>query len=197
MRKKVKGSNNKINLNGAFLKRVSLDICGDNNTVTVGRLTRIRDCIIIIHGSDHTLTIDDNCFINNSRITFVQDSGIIKIGKGTTIGQAAMLAGESKTIEIGQDCMFSSEIEIRTTDSHSIISLETQQKINPGESVKVGNHVWIGNGCKLWKGAHVGDNSVVGAFSMVSKQIPNNCIAVGIPAKVTKENVTWDRKLFL
>ena len=57
--------------------------------------------------------------------------------------------------------MLSSQMDIRTTDSHSIISLETKQRLNQASDIKIGKHVWLGNGCRVLKGAVIGDNSVI------------------------------------
>ena len=54
--------------------------------------------------------------------------------------------------------------------------------------VNIGNNVWIGAGAIILPGVSIGDNSVIGAGSVVTKDIPNNSIAVGNPAKVKSKN---------
>ena len=50
----------------------------------------------------------------------------------------------------------------------------------------IGNNVWIGSGANILPGVSIGDNSIIGAGSIVIKDIPANSVAVGIPAKVIK-----------
>ena len=52
--------------------------------------------------------------------------------------------------------------------------------------VIIGNNVWIGSGANILPGVSIGDNSIIGAGSVVIKDIPANSVAVGIPAKVIK-----------
>jgi acetyltransferase-like isoleucine patch superfamily enzyme len=114
----------------------------------------------------------------------VHNDGKVRVGNKSTISGSRIYSGESRSVIIGQDCMFSSNIDIRTTDSHSILSLESKKRINTAGDIKVGNHVWLGNGCKLLKGANIGDNCVIGMGSTVTKAVKSNSLAVGIPAKV-------------
>jgi len=89
--------------------------------------------------------------------------------------------------------MLAYDIEIRTGDSHSIIDLNTHNRINYAQNVKIGNHVWLCADVKILKGVTIGKNSIIGTGSIVTKSIPDNCIAAGIPAKVIHNNVTWKR----
>ena len=97
-------------------------------------------------------------------------------------------------IEVGKDCMFSNTIVVRTSDSHPIYKMETGERINQPKSVVIGDHVWIAPNAKIMKGAIIGAGSVIGSDTMVNKTIPSNCLAVGTPAKIVKENIYWTRK---
>ena len=57
------------------------------------------------------------------------------------------------------------------------------------ETITIGNNCWIGQNVRIQKGVTIGDNSVIGACSVVTKSIPANCVAVGIPAKVVKTDI--------
>ena len=52
--------------------------------------------------------------------------------------------------------------------------------------ITVGNGVWIGGGAKIMPGVTIGDNAVIGAGSVVTRDIPPNCVAVGVPAKIVR-----------
>ena len=66
------------------------------------------------------------------------------------------------------------------------INLKTRNNASP-KPVKIGKNVWIGANCTILPGVTIGDNSVIGAGSVVAKSIPANSIAVGNPAKVIKQ----------
>ncbi len=98
---------------------------------------------------------------------------------------------EGTSINIGTDCLFSAGIEIRTSDSHSILNM-VGKRLNCAKSIVIGNHVWCGQGVFILKGAHIEENTVIGACSVVNKEfIEGNCVVAGNPAKIVKQNVTW------
>lgn len=61
----------------------------------------------------------------------------------------------------------------------------------PTRPIVIGNKVWIGTNVTVLKGVKIGDGCVIAAGSLVTKDIPANCLAGGVPAKVIKENVKW------
>ncbi len=52
--------------------------------------------------------------------------------------------------------------------------------------IRVGNNVWFGGGVRVLPGVTIGDNAVIGAGSVVTRDIPPNCVAVGVPAKIVR-----------
>ena len=91
-------------------------------------------------------------------------------------------------IEIGEDCAISDNVSIHDSDSH-ILNGEKDRVSAP---VVIGDHVWIGKNVTILKGVTIGDGAVIGAGSVVTKSIPAGCLAVGNPARVIKENITWE-----
>ena len=193
--KTIRGKGNKINYENAFLKKVSINIIGNNNNVTIKQNVHLINTNILIIGDNHKIEIDENCIIRNSGFCFEDDNCKIVIGKRTTAEGIQVASLESNSsITIGDDCMFSAGISIRNSDSHSIIDIKTNKRINQAKDIVIGNHTWIGEAVRILKGSVIGNNCVIGVGSIVTKLIPNNCVAVGIPAKVVKENTTWTRK---
>ena len=62
--------------------------------------------------------------------------------------------------------------------------------------VHIGRNVWIGGGCVLLPGVSIGDNTVIGAGSIVTKDIPANVVAYGNPCRVIREIGEHDRKYY-
>ncbi|MBQ4059178.1 MAG: hypothetical protein IJD40_09635 [Lachnospiraceae bacterium] len=61
-----------------------------------------------------------------------------------------------------------------------------QRKLSSKGPVKIGKNVWIGRCTSILSGVTIGDNVIVGANSVVTHDIPDNCMAVGVPAKIIK-----------
>lgn len=192
---KVKGENNSIERSEALLSKVTFDIVGNDNEIIIGVGARFSNVRIYIRGSNHKLLIGDNCIVRSGSFWFEDSNCTITVGDHCTIEEAGIAVTEPHSrIELGKDCMLSGGISIRNGDSHSIIDLNTNKRINYAQDIDIGDHVWIGSQVQILKGVKIGPNSIIGLRSIVTKDIPSNCIAVGVPAKVVKERVTWDRE---
>lgn len=154
-----------------------------------------KDVHIMIQGNNHRLIIDKDVVFNKGQIWFEDHDCEIYIGAGSTIGKAFLAVAESGSkISIGEDCMFSQDIHVVTTDSHSIIKLDSSERINLAKNVLIGDHVWIARGVTINKGVTIESNSVIAGNFVVTKSVPCNCIAAGVPAKIVKNNINWLRK---
>lgn len=61
-----------------------------------------------------------------------------------------------------------------------------ERDLDSNKSVIIGNNVWIGEGVAVLPGAKIGNNSIIGSNAVVIGDIPSNCIAVGVPAKIVR-----------
>lgn len=188
---------NTITLKGAFLKGTSFDINGKNNVIIVGRKARLFNCKIKIIGDGNRLEIKGgSTIISNTSFWMQHGANEIVIGHDTTIEGAHMAAIECTKISVGDDCMFSNDIEIRTGDSHSIVDIAEQKRINPSEDVIIGSHVWLTAHVRILKGAAVPNNCIVANSAVVAKKFDKkNSLYAGIPARHIKDNISWDRYL--
>lgn len=189
------GGGNTISLSCAFLKGTSFDISGRNNVIIVGPKARLFNCKIKIIGDGNRLEIKGgSTIISNTSFWMQHEPNEIIIGHDSTIEGGHLAAIEGTKITVGNDCMFSSDIEIRTGDSHSIINTVTDKRINPSADVLIGNHVWLTAHVRVMKGAVLPDNSIVGNSAMVTNKFEKeNSVYAGIPAKYIKDNINWDR----
>jgi len=159
----------------SLLNRVALKIGGCNNEIVIGDGCRFgHGCRILLLGNNMKLHIGDNSSFSHDDELLVQEDGV--------------------KIKIGDDCMFSHHINVRTSDAHPIYDIQTGERSNKAKDVIIGNHVWITAHCIIQKGCQIGSGSIIATHSVVTKSIPDNCVAAGIPAKVVKENVRWERK---
>lgn len=193
----IHGENNSITLEDfAQLKNSSISIFGDNNTVIIGKHSIFTNAKISIMANNSVLKIGERCENIHGDITFnLENNGTkITVGDNTHFyyGSINISAQESnKIINIGKDCVISHHVDIKTSDSHSILDKETGKRINYGKDIVIGNHVWIAPHVTILKGSVIQDDSIIGTRSVVTKPFSKNGVIVGIPAKLIKENVTW------
>lgn len=174
---------------------VNFKIAGSNNRVVISKKVILRNISIIISGNNNSLFIGESCNLRGA-IHLRQEFSSIEIGAKTTFVGVHLFAMEGRKISIGEDCMFSSGVYARTSDEHSIIDLSNKNRVNPAKDISIGNHVWIGEGVTLSKGSSVPDNCIIGARSVVTKELSSaNAIYVGCPAIMVRGNVSWKREL--
>lgn len=190
---KIGGGGNNIHGICLFRRFRNFDIMGTNNTIVVKSLIP-TDVRIVIYGNNHKLTIEESVVFKKGQIWFEDHDCEIRIGSGTTIEEANLAVAENGTkLTIGKDCMLSRGINIVTTDSHSIISVESGERTNPAKDVLIGNRVWLGHGVNINKGVTIESDSVVAGHSVVIKSVSANSVVAGMPAKVVKTGITWSR----
>lgn len=192
---RIKGdiSSNILNITRK-LEKVKIKILGEGNYIEIKENTKLINCKIRVLGKNNSLMVEENCLIKNSDILLDTENSKIIIRKNTTIEGVKIDSQEPYRIEIGEDCMISYNVEIRNTDSHKIIDVNTNQEINRGKPVIIGKHVWLGEGVRVLKGVTIGNGSIIGINTIVTKNITENVIAVGNPAKIIKENCRWERE---
>lgn len=80
-----------------------------------------------------------------------------------------------------------------TTAEHAIDATQRNMGLEVAKPITVGNSVWIGAGSTILAGVSIGDNTIIGAGSVVTKSIPSNVIAVGVPCSVMREITEQDK----
>ena len=109
-------------------------------------------------------------------------SGRIEIGAYTYINYGSSIAAHSN-VHIGNNCHLGHYAFIMDSNQHD---LEHHTKLPPSKPVTIENHVWIGSHVIILPGVSIGRRAVVGAGSVVTKDIPSCCVAAGNPARVIR-----------
>ena len=200
------------------LSNAGIDVSFENEKCLRNRIVLHEDFTklemrarIIFGGSKNTIYIDQNCgWIGAVRFDGDEAEAVILGGQPMARLDAAIYEGSrfvwgfgsisfgvrawihgQKSCVIGEHCLFSEGIGVRTSDHHSIIDLKTKEVINAPADIQIGRHVWIAPNVSLNKGARIGDGSIIGAGSMVSQVVPDRELWAGTPARCLKKDVSW------
>ena len=112
--------------------------------------------------------------------------GEVVIGRKTVLGQECTISAY-KRIAIGEQCVIADRAMFIDFD-HGVVEVERsirEQGIYKRD-VEVGSNVWIGYGACILRGVSVGDNSIVGTNSVVTRDVPANAVVGGVPAKLIR-----------
>ena len=134
-----------------------------------------------------TVIIGDDCIVDDLFTPFTHHPlAKIQIGKNSFINGTRL--GCFQKIEIGESCILA-DARIIDTDFHSLNRNRNTQAARPPVSspIVIENNVWIAASAAILKGVHIGENSVIGFGSVVTKNIPANQIAAGNPASIIGE----------
>jgi acetyltransferase-like isoleucine patch superfamily enzyme len=193
--KSIKGKNNKIYVKNVYFKNSRIIVRGNNNVISLDEKTKLVNQLIIIYGDNNNIEIGSNCFLKGKKIHIEGDGCLVRVGNKTTIEYAEIAGTEEKSkIVIGKDCMLADDIDVRNGDSHSLVDKKTGKRINFAKDILIGDHVWIASHATILKGVIIGNESVVASGAVVTSSIPNNSIYAGIPAKMIKNGITWERE---
>ncbi|MBE3666073.1 acyltransferase [Vibrio navarrensis] len=151
---------------------------------------------------NEVIVIDSGCYIESSHLpafpsgvtkltsVSVNDKpyGKIVIGKGCVLQGTSICAYEK--VSIGNNVIFGPNTVIMDCSGHALTNRGHPDELDKlkAEPVKIGNDVWIGYGCIILPGVSIDDGAVIGAGSVVTKDIPANCMAAGNPCTVKKWN---------
>lgn len=106
----------------------------------------------------------------------------IKLGRNVFINSGCCFQDQGG-IELGDGCMIGHQVVIATLN-HDLMP-ERRASMMPAK-VTLGRNVWVGAHATILPGVTIGDNSVVAAGAVVTKDVPANCVAAGVPARVVK-----------
>jgi maltose O-acetyltransferase len=86
-------------------------------------------------------------------------------------------------IEVGDGCQLGTLVQVLTADHPREAALR-RQGLENGKPVRIGQNVWVGSGAIILPGVHIGDDAIIGAGSVVTRDVPPSATVVGNPARV-------------
>ncbi|WP_086304801.1 acyltransferase [Campylobacter devanensis] len=184
----------------------------ENGNIIYGDLSKQVNLKLDFKGKNSILFLSPKCTLKNTCIT-LKDNSLVFLGDGLKMiniiihshsvcymgnnnycnpsGQRSLLLSERKNIIIGDQCLFSHTIWFRNADPHLIYDNITNKRINPTQSIYIGDHVWVGQEVAFLKKSFVASGSIIGTKSVVTKLCYSNTINAGNPIKQVKENISW------
>ena len=193
----IVGFNNTIQNHGAKLNQVQFNIQGDHNIIIIHPGAVLNNVSFNLYGDHHRIIIGKNVHFNERGSIWAEDNNcLISIGEDSTFEGVHMSATEpGSRLIIGQDCMFSYDIDLRTGDSHTILDREQGARVNYAKDIVFGDHIWVASHCIFTKGSAVGSHSIVGTGSLINKAFEDtHVLLAGRPAKIMKRDVEWLRE---
>jgi acetyltransferase-like isoleucine patch superfamily enzyme len=136
-------------------------------------------------GRNATLRIGRWAWIGHASKIRVHE-GEVSIGAKTVIGQECTISA-FQHVSIGRECIIADRVMLIDFD-HGVTEVERPIRVQGiyKRDVRVGHNVWIGYGACILRGVSVGDNSIIGTSSVVTKQVPANAVIAGSPARVIR-----------
>jgi acetyltransferase-like isoleucine patch superfamily enzyme len=112
--------------------------------------------------------------------------GEVRIGAKSVLGQECTISAYQH-VSIGRECIVADRVMLIDFD-HGVVEVERpirEQGIYKRD-VRVGHNVWVGYGACFLRGVTVGDNSVVGTYAVVNRDVPANAVVAGVPARIQR-----------
>lgn len=185
---------------------IKINFIGEENIIELSssiKFSKTGDLTINVMGNSNHVQIGDNVIFNRNVAIVFQAGGpsvkanncSLKIGARCNFNGASIsfILGESDTnIFVGEDCLFANNITLTTTDNHVIYDVRSNERVNNGGDIYIGNHVWVTRDVMILNNSSVGNDSVLAARCLLTKKFEcNNVILGGVPAKIIKENINW------
>lgn len=192
--KDIKDNKIVFNCNKSELLSTKIRFDGKNNILFIEDGVKLKNSVINFCGDNSLIYISKSrsyCYLNVSLYNF----STVYIGKNSYFNGSLNLAlSEYQNVILGDECLFSFGIWIRTADPHLIYDCESMKRINPSKGVFIGDHVWIGQNAIILKGTMIGSGSIIGAASVCSgKKLMSNCSYGGNPIRLIRKGVFFDR----
>lgn len=202
----IDGRGNRIacGFDHANLKGFSLKVVGFNNVVEIPYKPDIGGNLsIFINASNCRVKLGSHLICRKNLFISLLPSGggcpseglFCDIGDYAIFnGLASLVISESNNgITIGNHCLFANNISMATSDSHKIYDLINGERLNPPQSIVLGDRVWLSEDVTILKGAEIKNDSICAKGSIVSKKFQeSNVVIAGIPGKIIRRNIYWE-----
>jgi acetyltransferase-like isoleucine patch superfamily enzyme len=138
---------------------------------------------------DGQLEIGSRCVFCERATVWAGPKGV-KIGDDFAIGIGSYLCGSGGRIEIGNEVRIADSVRMYVFNHNfEKIGIPIAKQGNTIGNIKIKDNVWIGSGVVILPGVTIGENAVIGAGAVVTKNVADNIVVGGVPAKIIKRMV--------
>lgn len=186
----------------------------DGNQI-LGEFPNLKNSEINFNGANNILYCEPGVTLSESSLDFKADNSVIYLGANRheyklTVSvyndsvfhmgihnfqtcKMTVILSEQRHCFIGDYGVFSWGICMRNSDPHLIYDCSTRKRVNPTQSIYIGDHVWVGQDCLILKGTQIDSGSIIGGHAVISgKRIPHNSTWAGNPARQIKDDIFWN-----
>lgn len=188
-----KHNRNKMGFSAIAYKGTRVSLSGSSEiAVGKGRLTLNAKwdncdpfCSMLFMGNNSHLQVDGSFDIYSGARIYVNEGATLRLGGGYVNHNFNISCFDS--ISIGRGVVISENVTVRDSDNHKVYPSQDPMT----QPIVIGNHVWIGMNVTILKGVRIGDGAIVAAGAVVTKDVPENTLVGGVPARVLKTDISW------
>lgn len=133
------------------------------------------------------LDIGHRCRIDRDVEIVVQPGATLTLGDDVYIGHGSVLVC-AESLKIGDDTMLADMVCVRDVNHRRLPGLPLRESGIETRPIVIGRDCWLGSKVTVVAGARIGDRTTVGANAVVTGELPGNCVAAGVPARILRMN---------
>lgn len=187
------------------------------NRIIAGEGLTLKNSTITFHSTGNIFYAEEGVVLEGCNISFGGDFAVVYLSRSKRAYRLALSAyrettvffghdnyfnskltasvSERQNLVVGNDCLFSFGIWMRTADPHLLYSVDSKERINPSRSIFVGDHVWIAQDSLILKGTEIGSGAVLKERLVATAvSIPSNTLWAGNPAQQIQKGVFYSNE---
>jgi acetyltransferase-like isoleucine patch superfamily enzyme len=187
-------------INHPALENSKIVFIGTGNILYCDKGVKLTNSLVHFSGNNSLIYLSNGVDSRYSSVHMaIRNNSTIYVGSGTNFNvlidfKTNLSISECKNLIIGNDCMFSFNMWVTTSDAHAAFDTKTRQRFNLPKSVLIGDHVWVGQDVTILKGTQIGSGSIIGANSLLAgKTLQSNAVYAGVPVKLVRPDTFYDR----
>lgn len=126
-----------------------------------------------------------HCRLGAGLFLETRDAGVIKLAEHVRLNMGCVLVSYAR-IEIGAHSLFGEYVSIRDANHGTAPNNPIRLQDHTAAPVRIGSDVWVGRGSVILPGITIGDGAIIGANSVVNRDVPSGQIAAGVPARIIR-----------
>lgn len=136
------------------------------------------------------IVLGNNVYFADYTKIYANDGGFLEIGNNVGLNTNTQIGAASGKISIGNDCAIASNCVLRAANHNfENPAIPFRQQGHTYGEIIIGNDVWIASNCVITANTKIGDSSIIGAGSVVTKDVEPFSVVGGVPARLIKKRI--------